>query len=136
MIRTSEQLLTAEQEALAGASELKGEGASVCLLTREGEREVVLGDAAGIVTEALDRRLRELARALPIEALVLETDAPDIPPQWLYTTASARAQGQAQGRNSPAELPRIGALLASLVGLDPDTLARQTCANARRVLAR
>ena len=95
----------------------------------------VLG-LGGALTYERATRLRELARALPLEALVLETDAPDIPPQWLYTTASARAQGQAQGRNSPAELPRIGALLASLVGLDPDTLARQTCANARRVLAR
>jgi len=34
MIRTSEQLLTAEQEALAGASELKGEGASICIARR------------------------------------------------------------------------------------------------------
>ena len=38
----------------------------------------------------------------------METDAPDIPPQWLYRTAEARAAG-ATMRNEPAELPRIGA---------------------------
>ncbi len=88
----------------------------------------------GALTYERATRLRELARALPLEALVLETDAPDIPPQWLYTPAAARAEGQAQGRNSPAELPRIGTLLATLRALDPQTLAQQTTANARRVL--
>lgn len=89
----------------------------------------------GALTYERATRLRELARELPVEALVLETDAPDIPPQWLYTTAAARAQGQAQGRNSPAELPRIGTLLASLRGLDPAAVALQTRTNAQRVLS-
>jgi TatD DNase family protein len=55
------------------------------------------------------RLLRELAASLPLQALVLETDAPDIPPHWLYTTAEQRAAGQPQGRNSPPScraLPR------------------------------
>jgi len=75
-----------------------------------------------------------LARELPLESLVVETDAPDIPPQWLYTTAAARAEGQPQGRNSPAELPRIATLLATLRGVAPQALARQTTDNARRAL--
>ncbi len=62
-------------------------------------------------------QLRRLASGLPLEALVLETDAPDIPPQWLYVTAQARGQGQHQGRNSPTQLPRIGQVLAQLRGL-------------------
>lgn len=78
--------------------------------------------------------LRGLARTLPIEALVLETDAPDIPPQWLYRPAQARAEGAAQGRNSPAELPRIAQVLAHLRGEDLGALQTQTTANALRVL--
>ncbi len=78
--------------------------------------------------------LRELARNLPLPALVLETDAPDIPPQWIYRTAQARAQGQPQGRNTPAELPRIAQVLADLRGMELQVLAQATAANARRVL--
>ena len=41
------------------------------------------------------RQIRQLAAELPLQALVLETDAPDIPPQWLYQSAQARAAGAA-----------------------------------------
>jgi TatD DNase family protein len=66
--------------------------------------------------------------------LVLETDAPDIPPQWLYQTAEQRSQGAKQGRNSPAELPRIGQVLAELRGVLLTDLAAASTANACRVL--
>ena len=88
----------------------------------------------GAMTFERATALRELARTLPVQALVLETDAPDIPPQWIYRTAQARASGQAQGRNSPAELPRIAQLLADLRGMDWREVQAQTSANARRVL--
>ncbi|WP_396430011.1 TatD family hydrolase [Limnohabitans sp.] len=79
-------------------------------------------------------QLRRLAGDLPLSALVLETDAPDMPPHWLYRTAEQRAQGLSQGRNSPAELPRIAELLADLRGLPLPELAAATCCNALRVL--
>jgi TatD DNase family protein len=79
-------------------------------------------------------QLRRLARELPLEALVLETDAPDMPPHWLYQTAEQRAQGQAQGRNSPAELPRIAQVLADVRGVSLDALAQASTRNAQRVL--
>jgi TatD DNase family protein len=60
-------------------------------------------------------QIRRLAAGLPASALVLETDAPDIPPHWLYRTAAERAAGETS-RNEPAELPRIGAELAALRG--------------------
>ncbi|QCB48393.1 TatD family hydrolase [Hydrogenophaga sp. PAMC20947] len=82
------------------------------------------------------RQLRSLAARLPLTALVLETDAPDIPPQWLYTPAAQRAAGQAQGLNTPAELPRIGAVVAELRGIAPETLAQATRANALAALPR
>lgn len=90
----------------------------------------------GAATFERATRLRQLAATLPPEAMVLETDAPDIPPQWLYATAEQRAAGQAQGRNEPGELPRIGAVLAGLRGLDAADWARQTRANALAALPR
>jgi TatD DNase family protein len=71
-------------------------------------------------------QLRRLATELPIEALVLETDAPDMPPHWLYRTAAERAAGLPQGRNAPAELPRIAQVLADLRGMPLEALAQQT----------
>ena len=88
----------------------------------------------GAMTYERATQLRHLASSLPLEALVLETDAPDIPPHWLYVTAVQRAAGVPQGINSPAELPRIGAVLAALRGIEPDALAQATTRNARRVL--
>ncbi len=90
----------------------------------------------GAMTFERATALRTLARTLPLDALVLETDAPDIPPQWVYRTAQARAVGQPQGRNTPAELPRIAQVLAELRGIDPEALAQTSSRNARRVLPR
>lgn len=90
----------------------------------------------GAVTFDTARRLRALASTAPLDALVLETDAPDIPPQWLYVPAAERAAGRPQGRNTPAELPRIGAVLAQLRGLTPEAVARATAANACAALPR
>ena len=88
----------------------------------------------GTLTYERSVQLRRLARELPLSAIVLETDAPDIPPHWLYQTAEQRAQGAVQGRNSPAELPRIAQVLADLRGVCLDELATATTANAGRVL--
>lgn len=88
----------------------------------------------GAVTFEPARQLRRLAAQLPLEALVLETDSPDIPPHWLYTTAQQRGDGQAQGRNEPAELPRIAAVVAELRGITVEALALATTANASAAL--
>jgi len=90
----------------------------------------------GAVTFDTARRLRALASTAPLDALVLETDSPDIPPQWLYVPAAERTAGRPQGRNTPAELPRIGAVLAQLRGLTPGELAQATTANACAALPR
>jgi len=90
----------------------------------------------GTVTFERALQVRRLARELPLSALVLETDAPDIPPHWLYTTADQRAAGLAQGRNEPGELPRIADVLAGLRGMAPQALAAATVENACAVLPR
>ena len=90
----------------------------------------------GAMTYDRATKLRALATELPLSALVLETDAPDIPPHWMYTTAEDREKGKAQGRNSPAELPRIASDLAELRGISLEELAAATSANARQALPR
>ncbi|TXL62429.1 TatD family hydrolase [Zeimonas arvi] len=70
-------------------------------------------------------RIRRLAASLPADALVVETDAPDIPPVWLDG-----------GRNQPAELGRIAQTLAGLRGEPLQTVAEFTTRNALRALPR
>ena len=90
----------------------------------------------GALTYERALQLRRLATNLPLEALVLETDAPDMPPHWLYKTAEQRASGEPQGRNEPGELPRIGAELAALRGISPADVAAATTRNALAALPR
>lgn len=90
----------------------------------------------GTVTFDSARQIRRLASELPLDALVMETDSPDIPPHWLYRTAAQRADGQGQGRNEPGELPRIAGVLAQLRGLSDEALARATTANALAAFAK
>ena len=71
---------------------------------------------------------------MPLSALVLETDSPDIPPQWVYRTAAQRDDGHPQGRNEPAELPRIAQVVAGLRGISLDALALATRDNALQAL--
>ena len=91
----------------------------------------------GAMTYERALQLRQLARALPLEAIVLETDAPDIPPHWLYRTQSQRqSEGLPQGRNEPSQLPQIGAVLAQLRGASIEHVATATVQNTLRVLPR
>lgn len=78
-------------------------------------------------------QIRRLAQTLAMDTIVLETDAPDIPPHWLYRTVAQRAAG-VTSRNEPGELPRIAATLAELRGLPLEQVAAATSANARAAL--
>ncbi|MHB1213504.1 MAG: TatD family hydrolase [Thiobacillus sp.] len=77
----------------------------------------------GAFTWPRANKLRRLAVDLPLDAIVLETDSPDIPPVWI-----------GHGRNAPGELPRIAATLAELRGMDLDAVAQATTHNARALL--
>lgn len=76
----------------------------------------------GAMTYPGSIRIRQLAATLPIDAIVLETDAPDIPPYWL-----------AGGRNTPAELSRIADVLAELRGLSSAQVLTATSSNVREL---
>lgn len=73
----------------------------------------------GAMTYDGSRRIRSLAASLPLDSIVLETDAPDIPPAW--------AQG---GRNEPADLRRFAEVLAGLRGASLAEIAEATGRNA------
>ena len=79
----------------------------------------------GAMTFTRALQIRRLAASLPLSALVLETDAPDIAPAWVHP-----------GRNSPEQLPGIGAVLAELRSLPVLDVARATSSNAAEVLPR
>lgn len=79
----------------------------------------------GAMTFPRALQIRRLARTLPLSSLVLETDAPDIPPHWLRT-----------GHNSPEQLPQIAAELAELRGIPLSELASAINANVHAVLPR
>lgn len=79
----------------------------------------------GTCTYERARQLRKLAAELPIGTIVVETDAPDLPPVW-----------KNRKENSPLELPRIGEAIAALRGISPDELAERTGRNAAEAIPR
>jgi TatD DNase family protein len=78
----------------------------------------------GAMTYPRATKLRELAATLPLDSIVLETDAPDIPPDFLD-------RGQP---NKPEYLPRIAQTLAELRGMTLEEVASATTSNASSVL--
>lgn len=77
----------------------------------------------GAMTYTKAQRIRTLATELPLESLVLETDAPDIAPEWRW-----------KQRNEPGELPGMVQVLAALRNVSPEKIILATGSNALRVL--
>ena len=68
--------------------------------------------------------LRDIARRIPLNRLLIETDGPFLAPQ--------QRRGK---RNEPAYLAYINEKLAELHAVSADEMARQTTANAERLFA-
>lgn len=77
----------------------------------------------GAMTFPRALRIRELATTLPLDSIVLETDAPDMTPEFI-----------GKARNSPEYLPHIAAVLAGLRGISPAAVAVASTANAHAIL--
>lgn len=82
----------------------------------------ILLSFGGPLTYERATRLRGLMKVLPLDGVLLETDAPDQPP--------SAHPGQ---RNEPAYLTEILACVAALRNADPAEIAAATAANARRL---
>ncbi|HLP98393.1 MAG TPA: TatD family hydrolase [Sideroxyarcus sp.] len=78
----------------------------------------------GAMTYSRATRLRELAATLPLESLVLETDAPDIPPDFLEKGAP----------NEPKYLPRIAQTLAGLRNMRLEEIKQTTTQNVESII--
>jgi TatD DNase family protein len=77
---------------------------------------------SGILTFKRDGGLRDVARALPLERLLVETDAPLLAPE-----------GRRGRRNEPAAVAQVGAVLATALGRPAAEVAAATSANAREL---
>lgn len=82
----------------------------------------ILLSFGGPLTYSRATRLHSLLRSLPLDGFMLETDSPDQP------LSSHRGE-----RNEPAYLPEVLACVAELRGADPELIAAETTANARRL---
>ena len=133
--RSQDEVLAALRRVRSGRSDVTQAGIAHAFngSRQQADAYVAMGFRLGFGgTSTFERalRIRALAKDLPDEALVLETDAPDIAPSWI-----AGAPG-GPGRNAPGELARIAGEIAALRGTSVDDLARRTTANARAVLPR
>jgi len=79
----------------------------------------------GAMTFTRALQIRRLATQLPLESIVLETDSPDIAPAWVHP-----------GRNTPDQLPRIGAALAELRGIGVDEVRETVWRNTLAAIPR
>jgi len=79
----------------------------------------------GAMTYTRALQIRRLATTLPIESIVLETDAPDISPAWIHPE-----------RNSPENLPAIGRALAEMRGMPEGEVMRLMHANSVAAIPR
>lgn len=87
----------------------------------------------GNLTFSRARQIRRLAAELPLEAIVLETDAPDIAPAWLSDDQFGE---QHKARNTPAEVAGVARVLGELRGIAPQPLAAAMWRNSIEALPR
>ena len=98
---------------------------------QQAEQFIALGFKLGFGGAATYERalqIRRLLKDLPLESIVTETDAPDIPPAWLMSEGICF--------NEPAFLPRIARELAEIRGIEVTAFAQAVWANAMHVLPR
>jgi TatD DNase family protein len=89
---------------------------------------------SGAVTWPRNVRGQAAAKAVPLERLLIETDAPDLMP--FVGPEAAGEEVRAQRVNEPANLGHVLRKVAALRGLAPETLAEQLLLNSVRFAGR
>ncbi|HKC23786.1 MAG TPA: TatD family hydrolase, partial [Thermoanaerobaculia bacterium] len=114
-----------EREAPGSPDDLRGVLHSFCADQETGRRAIALGylvSFSGMLTFRAAENVRAAASALPLEAMLLETDAPYLAP--------APFRGKP---NESSYLPRIAERLAEVKGVPLEEVARATTASFRRL---
>ncbi|MCM3630235.1 TatD family hydrolase [Paenibacillus glycanilyticus] len=83
-----------------------------------------IGITGWICDERRGKQLRDLVRIIPLEQLMIETDAPFLTPRDLK-------EKPADGRNEPALLPHILRTVAECIGKPADEVAKATTQTAK-----
>lgn len=109
--------------------EYQGPGVLHCFTGTLQEAEEVIKrgwylSLSGIVTFKKSEQLKEVAKMVPLDQLLIETDTPYLAPQ------SKRGKP-----NEPAYLPEIAACIASLRGISLEEVAQATSQNARALFS-
>ena len=86
--------------------------------------DMFIGITGWICDERRGKALQELVKDIPLDRLLLETDAPYLLPRSLKPAPRSR-------RNEPRYLPEVLTMVSGCTGLPAQLLARQTTANAR-----
>ncbi|MGH8530406.1 MAG: TatD family hydrolase [Nevskiales bacterium] len=92
------------------------------------ELDLYIGITGWICDERRGAQLLECVRDIPLDRLLVESDAPYLLPRTLQPRPKTR-------RNEPMYLPAIIATIAAARGMTASTLAAQTTANTRRFFA-
>lgn len=108
-------------------AEYRGPGVLHCFTGTQDEAKNVIDrgiylSLSGIVTYKKSDALREVARYVPLDQLLIETDAPYLAPQ--------NHRGKV---NEPAFVKETCAVIAKAKGIEPGIVAAATCANACRL---
>lgn len=125
--RDAETEVVAQLKSFAGSQPLVGVMHSFCGSAETATACLDLGlhlSFSGMVTYKKNTELRDVARTVPLERLLIETDAPYLVPTPL--------RGK-QKRNEPAYVQHTAAVLAEVHGLTPAEMGQATTDNARRL---
>jgi TatD DNase family protein len=94
---------------------------------QQAEQFIALGfklGFGGALTYSRASKIRDLVSTLPLEAIVLETDAPDIPPSWL----------EKHEKNTPKNVVKIAEEIALLRRIPCAQVTEITTKNAKQIL--